>query len=1134
MDLAQRISKLTPAQQKLLELRIKKQNFDIYQIPLSRENRKDFEYLPLSLEQEPMWFMEQYEPNNATYDIVCGIKLEGDLNKEVLEKSINEIVKRHEILRTVFVIHKDKPVQEILPSLNLQWEYVNWRDLSKEEQNYRLEQLMDDQSLHNFDLIQGPLIKTLLFELDAYQHIFFIAMHHLISDVISTKIFFEELAYFYNAFTQGKPSVPGLSELPYQYADYSCWQRKWFLESLLGIEIRKKQEEYWLNQFKDEVPVLSLPTDFPRPSIKTREADQVLFKMHEEEIKKLIEISITENTTVNVILLTILNIFLAKICGQEDIVVGTPISSRNQPVLNDMIGIFTRLLVLRNYPCGDKAFNRLLSEVNAHTLEAYKNQEYQYEELVGKILMERDLGRNPLFDVLYNFSFLETEEIKMQGLNIDQLSMWKSKRVGFDIYLHIEGTYKELFFKLLYCTKLFKEETIWRFISYFKRIMDIVGKQPAIKISEIEIIPEEEKRKILYDFNNTKNNLSRDKDYPYLFDDQVYRTPDRIALSGPFLGLKPLLSLKNSINVVAWRQRFMHLTYRELNGNADRLAFHLKIKGVKPDKMVAVMMERSIEMMTGILGIFKAGGAYLPIDPDYPRERIDFILKDSETINLLTADDIGTILGAVISETNVSPQSFSEPDRFSLQRLTYVIYTSGTTGKPKGVMIHQLGMLNHLYAMIHDLSITSEDKIAQTASACFDISVWQFLTALLVGGTTTIIDKMIFLDLREFLRVLQLERITILELVPSQISAFLEVVARVEDKSFISLIHLRWMISIGEALSPQLVREWYRNYPSIPLVNAYGPTETSDNVTHYFTPGIPSEFQTTVPIGKPLQNLRIYILDKYLSLCPIGVVGEICVAGIGVGKGYWKNREKTDAVFIPNPHLDVLDNEDYEDYKVLYKTGDLGYFRADGNIECLGRLDSQVKIRGNRIELGEIESQLLNHKEIKEAAVIVKTTNIANELNGNVNKYLCAYFVPEHEIQVSELKEYLSGRLPEYMIPSYFISLKKLPLTPNGKIDRKALPEPKYEHYEHRSAYCIPTNKIEIKMAEIWSELLAIEKDSIGIDDNFFGLGGHSLNITILVSMIQKEFNSVIPLLEAFKNPTIRALSAWLQTSTKP
>jgi amino acid adenylation domain-containing protein len=1118
MDLGQRISNLTLEQRRVLELKIKQQKFDIHQIPVSQEYRKNYKHLPITFEQEPMWFAEQFDPNEATYDILFAIGLQGNLNKHALERSINEIVKRHEILRTVFIEIKDKPVQMILPSLTITLTIIDYKGLCEDEQEYKLGRLKEDNSLHIFDLAKGPLLKVVLIEFSESKYIFLTNMHHIISDIISTEIFYKELEWYYEAFSQGKSPVADLPALPFQYVDYACWQRKWFQDSTIGIETRKKLEKFWLDQFRGEVPVLNLPADYPRPAIKSREADQLSFELNEEEVKRLQEVAFKANATLYMVLLSALYVFLTRISGQEDIVVGTPISSRKQKSLNNIIGLFTRTLALRNYPQGDKIFRDFLIEVNARTLEAYKNQEYQYDELVGKILVERDLGRNPLFDVIFNLSYLETDEIKLYGLKMESLT-WKNKRSAFDIDIQCEATYKVLFFKFAYSTRLFKEETAERFISYYKKIMTAVGKDPGVKICEIEIIPEEEKKKILFDFNNTETSLIRDKNYARIFEEQVGKSPGKIAAV----------------------YEAHHITYSELNEEAGHIAAILYQQGVGAGTIISLYLKRSITMLAAIIGIFKAGAAYLPLEIEYPGDRIEFILENSETRVAITEKDHVEVLnriqaslprleeilcldhekkveGAAPDQSVKMPRVETHPGD-----LAYLIYTSGTTGKPKGVMIHQLGMLNHLWAKINDLSIVSADIIAQTASACFDISVWQFLSALLKGGTTVIIDKEILLDTLAFFRALQWYRITILETVPSMMTASLEAGTEGRDT------YLKWMLSTGEPLTPTLVNQWYKHYPHVSLVNAYGPTEAADDITHYIVPVVPAvpantKSQTTVPIGKPLQNLHIYILDKYLSLCPIGVRGEICVAGIGVGKGYWKNSEKTTAAFIPNPYNDRKNG----DYQVLYKTGDLGYLQPDGNFECLGRLDFQVKIRGNRIELEEIENQLLSHEGIKEAVVIVRTLLKASHPGENVNNYLCAYIVSNHEIVVLELKEYLARQLPDYMVPSYIIPMEKLPLTANGKIDRHALPEPAYEDYGTEKEYIAPRNEIEARLVEIWSELLAVKAEVISIDANFFELGGHSLKVPTMVSNIRSKFDVSIPLVEVFKTPTIRALSACL------
>jgi len=1131
MDIVQRISRLDPGKQKLLEQAIQKKGLDIFKIPVTGDYRENYRHLPLSCEQEPIWFVEQMDPNNTTYDVIGALRLQGDLNKTALEKSINEIIKRHEILRTVFIIDNGRPAQAILPGFTLQLTCIDFKNLPAEEKNRRLENLRDDRTLRFFDISQGPLLAALLLELDEYEYIFVLVMNHLVSDLISLRIFFKELAWFYEAFLRGKAPDFTLPALPCQYADYACWQRRWFQESQLGSESRKKQEEFWLERFKDGPPVLDLPTDYPRPAEKSHEARQVFFTITGEETKNLKEITANQNTTLYVVLLSMLYVFLAKIGGQEDIVIGTPISSRKHKEVNDIIGLFTRTLPLRSYPHGEKIFKDFLKEVNTLTLKAYENQEYQYEELVSKILADRDASRNPLFEVMFNFIYLDAGEIEMPGLKLEPFRC-KSQRAPFDIELTVEETKKELFFKLSYSSKMFIPATIERFISYYKKIIKTVGKNPGLKISEIDTIPAPEKQVILFDFNNTKKPLVRDKTYIRLFEEQAGKNPHHIA--------------------AVYNERY--ITYGELNEEASLIAARLSRQGATVDTIVSLYLRRSIKMLAAILGVFKQGAAYLPLEIEFPETRIRFILENSESPITVTERGYLEILDRVRAPLSLpgkilcldhgsKVEAGNGGDASPPGNLAYLIYTSGTTGKPKGVLIHQPGMLNHLYAKINDLVISSEDIIAQTASACFDISVWQFLAALLKGGTTLIIDKEILLDSLGFLEVLQKKKITILEFVPSLVIAFLEAAAKERDKSFKTLKYLKWMVSTGEPLTPQLVNQWYRHYPDIALVNAYGPTEASDDITHYIvppnTPGETAGTQTTVPIGKPLQNLQVYILDKYLCLCPIGVRGEICVSGIGVGKGYINNPTLTFDRFTkvklhnsrePDNKFNRFNHRSYRSPRsYIYRTGDVGYFRPDGNIECLGRLDSQVKIRGNRIELGEIENQLSDHEKIKEAVVIVRTPSKTGKPNENVNKYLCAYITANDEIPTAELKAYLSGKLPDYMVPAYFIRLEKIPLTPNGKVDRRALPEPVYEDSGLSRDYIAPGDEIEAKLVEIWSEILEIEPRVISIDANFFELGGHSLKTTVMISQIHRELQVKLPLTQVFKYPNIKELSFYIR-----
>ncbi|MCP4155418.1 MAG: non-ribosomal peptide synthetase, partial [bacterium] len=613
--------------------------------------------------------------------------------------------------------------------------------------------------------------------------------------------------------------------------------------------------------------------------------------------------------------------------------------------------------------------------------------------------------------------------------------------------------------------------------------------------------------------NDTKKEIVRDKCYERLFEEQTGRTPDRVAV----------------VHNGRWK------TYGELNKSANQIARFLREQGAGPGTLVALYMKRSTAMLASILGVFKAGAAYLPLEIDFPGERIRYILESSET-KIVLADNEAR--DKIETTSNILPfempllyfdhhrstaemlQPYSEENPVhshstNTGNLAYIIYTSGTTGNPKGVMITHIGMINHLYAKINELSISGDDIVAQTASASFDISVWQFLAAPLRGGTTCVVDRETVLEPQRFLKVLRKGRITILESVPSLMTAFLEVV---ENEPENELRHLKWMIPTGEALGAALVRKWYAGYPGIKLVNAYGPTEASDDVTHYVVEEVPPAHRQSIPIGKPLQNLHIYILDKNLKLCPVGVRGEICVAGIGVGKGYLKDEEKTAKVFVNNPFMAEIRNEDYAR---VYKTRDIGYYREDGNIECLGRLDHQVKIRGNRIELGEIEKNLKGHEKIMEAAVQA----LDGASGAAAEKYLCADIVTRGELAATHLREYLAERLPDYMIPAHYVYLDKLPLSTSGKIDKKVLPQPKTVNAG--DGYAAPATNMEKSIAEIWKEVLNLEK--VGVNDVIFEIGGTSLDIIRIHAKFKELTKRDIPVMEMFKYTTISTFARVLE-----
>ena len=1050
------------------------------------------EYYALSSAQQRLYFLQQLDPTNQSYNISFVLEVEGVLDKEKLEKVFTFLIKRHESFRTSFELVEDKPYQRIYCSGVFKLEY----SCCSEDQTEELLRKKIKAFIRPFKLDEPPLLRVALVKVTEQNHVLMIDMHHIIADGISIMTFIDECLSLYDG--------EELPILQIQYKDYSEW-----------YNTEKKQEHikqqllYWQKEYEEDIPILDLPLDYPRPRLQSFEGSGINFVIDEQTFLPLKDIAVKEESTVFIIVLAAFNIMLAKLSGQEQIIVGTPTSGRKHADLEPVIGMFLNTLAIRNDLHSQKTTGEFLNDVKKKTLNAFDNQDCQFEDLVEQVMVSRDVSRNPLFDVMFNLDNInvkpgETPKIKIPQLNIKPYYREKIE-TNFDLTLKGSEGPKELILSFDYCTKLFKKETIERFVNYFNRVIASISDNRQRKISQISIMTFEEKRQLLFDFNNTKKNIDWDKPYSQLFEEQAAKSPNKIAA------------------IYAGE----HLTYRKLNEEANSLAHFLLEQGVTANTIVSLYLSRSITMLVSIIGTFKAGGAYVPIEVEYPRDRIEYILENSETGIVITEKSYLEIIDRIKTSSTrlkktlclehgqglknvINDYPLENPDKDSdADDLAYMIYTSGTTGKPKGVMIHQQGMINHLYAKINDLTITADDIIAQTASACFDISVWQFLVGLLTGGAIFIIPKEMVMEPPLFLKVLQQGKISILESVPSLITALLEVEVDGRDKTLNSL---RWMVPTGEPLTPSLVRQWYTHFPHIKLLNAYGPTEASDDVAHYIVNGFPTETQTTIPIGKPLQNFHIYILDRYLTLCPVGVKGEICVAGVGVGKGYWKDAEKTQLAFISNPYLAEIGDSDYAR---MYKTGDIGYFRADGNIECLGRLDFQVKIRGNRIELEEIERQLLGHDQIKEAVVAAKDDNRGG-------KYLCAYYISSLPLEPLELREYLSGKLPGYMVPAHFIRLDKMPLTHAGKINRKTLPNPDEITVDQERKYLAPRNELEKTIAEIWQDVIGI--DNVGINDNYFSLGGDSINAIRITARLRKA-NLKLELADLFRYPTIEELS---------
>ena len=871
MDLGQRIGDLSPEQRQLLELKLRQQKIDVLQIPITREYRKDVDQIPLSFGQERLWFIHQLEPHNAAYNLIRATKLEGDLKFSALARGINEIICRHEILRTIFRFESTKPVQVILPTLSLTLEQIDLKGLSKDGQEARVKQIIRDESLQSFDLSTGPLLRVKLLELDAEAHVFLLVVHHIVADGTSIQIFIRELAQLYQAFSRGEPSpLPGLS---IQYADYANWQRRWFKDGEAELPFKKKQEAFWLKQFNGKIPVLTLPTDYPRPAVQSFAGSTIVFSLGSHEAAILTAMALKENTTLYVVLLSIYTVFLSRLSGQEDVIVGTPVAGRRHPTVQRLIGMFVNTLALRNFPRHERRFIDFLREVVNRTLDAFENQEYRYEDILGKIDIERDTSRNPLFDVMFMFKNVDYAEVNIPGLALRHYE-YDSQTSKFDLTLSAWEDQDTLYFSLEYCTALFQETTIRRFTGSFKRIVRSLVEDAGMKISEIEIAAEEEQRKVLYDFNRTDSAYPADKTIQQLLEEQVGRTPDRAAL------------------IFEDKQ----LTYRGLNGKANCLAIRLTARGARPLMVVGIHADRSPELMAAIFAVLKAGCAYLPLDPSHPERRVKYMLTASSVEILLTHNP--RLWGDEFDFIDLNEEEDDQGDAANPGKVNssadpaYVIYTSGTTGVPKGVVIEHRPVSNFIKGMTDLIDFRCRDRILSLTTVSFDIFGLETLVPLAKGAAVVMGNSEEQLDPGAAASVINREKVTIFQVTPSRLQLFF---SPNQANPIKELATLRYLLVGGEQFPGRLLAQ-VRPLVRAKIFNLYGPTET----TIWSTARDLSD-EAPLDIGRPIANTRIYILDKNLKSVPIGVRGEIYIGGSGVARGYLNSPELTAERFITAP-----------------------------------------------------------------------------------------------------------------------------------------------------------------------------------------------------------------------------------------
>ncbi len=1035
--------------------------------------------------QKRIYLLQQFNINSTSYNISGILEIEGELNRAKLENAFKVLINRHESLRTSFEQTEEGLIQKIHDQAEFELEEIN-AALLKNKAAVMKE--ISNSFIRAFDLSKAPLLRAALCELEHNKYMLIVDIHHIVSDGVSMDILVNELTQIY----EDKP----LNDLKIQYKDYAAWQNK-----LHKSERIKRQEEYWKEKFSGasgNAPVLNMPTDYPRPAIQSFEGDSIDLELNEDLTQGLKRIAKETGSTLYMVMLSAFNILLSKYTGQEDIVIGSPIAGRPHADLENIIGMFVNTLAMRNYPEQNKTIVKLIREVKENSLKVYENQDYQFEELVEKLNITRDVSRNPLFDMVFAMQNIEQTEVRLKDLYVKVYEA-DNKISKFDITFTAAETGEKIRLNIQYCTKLYKKDTIERMYGHLIKILRQTIENPEVQIKEIELVTPQEKQQIIIDFNDTDADYPRYKTIHQLFEEQAEQTPENTA-------------------VVCREQK---LTYRELNEKANRLARVLRQEGIASDGIAAIMAERSAEMIVGIMAILKAGGAYLPIDPAYPKDRIEYMLQDSGAKVLLTqswlAENV-SIEGKILLLDKAEDYAYdgSNLDNINTSdNMAYIIYTSGTTGKPKGAIIEHKNVVRLMFNDKMQFDFNDTDVWTMFHSFCFDFSVWEMYGALLYGGKLVVVPKSVAQEPAEYLKLLRAEGVTVLNQTPTAFYNLLAEEVKAKEKD----LSIRYIIFGGEALKPVMLKSWKERYPASRLINMYGITETTVHVTYKEITDY--EIENNISnIGRPIPTLTTYIMDRNMKLLPIGVPGELYVGGEGVCRGYLNRPELTAEKFVPNP---------YNSNDRLYKSGDLAKLLPNGEMEYMGRIDHQVKIRGHRIELGEIESKLLSHSSIKETIVLVKQDESGYE-------YLCAYIVVnsesmyEDELTITDIREHLSKNLPDYMIPSYVVKLDKMPMTSNGKIDRKALPDPD-ESLRTGAEYEAPRNLIEEKLVSIWKNILHVNK--IGINDNFFELGGHSFKATVMAVKLHKELNVEVPLHQIFNRPTIKDLAEYINKSEK-
>ena len=1034
----------------------------------------------LSFPQQRLWFLDRLEPGAPIYNIVHAIRLFGKLDVTALQRSLNQIIRRHDILRTTFHSDSDGPVQVVTPHRDLTLAVRDLQSTAATNRNAEIAKLTNDEARQPFNLETGPMFRAKLLKLAPEQHTLLLAFHHIVFDNWSEKVLAQELAAHYSAFLEERPSR--LAEIAMQYADYARGQRA----KIQGPTI-EKAVAYWKEKLKTASDGLTLPTDRPEPHARTLRGGVVSETLSAELSSGLQRLSRESNATLFTITLAAFETLLARYSGQENVIVGVPTTDRPQET-EQLIGFFVNTLPVRGDLSGNPTFSEFLRRVRDTVSEAFAHEDAPFEKLVEVLRPERALSRNPLFRVMFVYQDAPLQKLELPGLRVEAEEFF-SATAKFDLTLFVTETESGFHLRFEYSTDVFDEATVHRTLRHYRRLLESVVARPESRLSELELLESGERHQLLESWNQTSTDYPQELCVHQLVEAQVERTPDEVAaVFGP-----------------------EQLTYRELDTQAAQFATKLRGLGVGPDTRVGLCVERSLDMLVGVLGILKAGGCYVPLDPNYPAERLAYMLEDSKAPVVLTQKKLVPQLSQTkatvvcLDEPLAESQTQFAPVAVTPDNLAYVIYTSGSTGKPKGVAMPHRPLVNLIWWQLQNSQAGRGSRTAQFTSLSFDVSFQEIFSTWSCGGTLVVVAQSVRRDPHALWKLLADARVERLFLPFVALQQMAEVASESENVPR----QLREVITAGEQLqATKKIIAMFERIPGCTLHNHYGPTE-SHVCTAYTLRGVARMWPTLPPIGRPINNTRIYILDSHGQHAPIGVPGELFIGGLCLAREYLNKPEMTQERFLPDPFR--------SDESRIYKTGDLARYLPDGNIEFLGRMDHQVKIRGFRVELGEIEDALRRHGHVRDSAVVAREVTPGD-------KRLLAYYTVRDSVTPSqtELREFLRGSLPEYMLPATYVAVEKFPLTPSGKVDRKALAEIGDHPIADAEKPAPPRTPIEQTLVSIWCDVL--NRTDVGIHDNFFAIGGHSLLAIQVIDRVNKA-GLGLSLNQVFQYQTIAELA---------